>query len=91
MGNMERECGRRADRLPRPHSSSIISALYEHRRCFKLIIIFEHVCPQQVAGVCVPLKPPATERIRSLQWKCDEIEVFSLNYDNGLDSDTGSQ
>ena len=56
----------------------------------KLIIIFEHVCPQQVAGVCVALKPPATERIRSLQWKCDEIEVFSLNYDNGLDSDTGS-
>ena len=36
------------------------------------------------------LKPPATEKIRSLQWKCDEIEVFSLNYDNGLYSDTGS-
>ena len=43
-----------------------------------------------MAGVCVALKPPATEKIRSLQWKCDEIEVFSLNYDNGLDSDTGS-
>ena len=54
---------------------------------FKQIIIFEHVCPQQVAGVCVALKPPATERIRSLQWKCDEIEVFSLNYGN---ADTGS-
>ena len=27
------------------------------------------------------LKPPATERIRSLQWKCDEIEVFGLNYE----------
>ena len=37
------------------------------------------------------LKPPATERIRSLQWKYDEkLEVFGLNYDNGLDSDTGS-